>query len=264
MNSRPNTVPYITEWSTERAPTPIVTARPHLGVAYTDEDSFDRDDEGALWARALLRPGKGKPEFGRVHPLRQQRAMRKMLCQICAGPADRNEQGWLWLLSGYRGDWHDWPEMVGSPHPPLCLPCAGKSVRLCPSLRGRFVAVRVREPKITGVLGPQLKDGVQLSAEQRGLRGDELAKYRLCLLCRGEGFCLPPGIGQLTTEVGQRRGQGGFESGRVVRGRPAFGTDEEGREVDGERGDDVGGAGKCGDRGAHGVVIGIAGVQGGL
>ncbi|MEV7683304.1 hypothetical protein AB0O64_32890 [Streptomyces sp. NPDC088341] len=153
MNGRPDVVPYITAWSAERIPPPLVTARPRLGIAYADEDLYDRDQEGVLWARSLLKQGQGQPEFGRVHPLRQRQAMRRMLCQVCAGPADRNEQGWLWLLSDYRGDWPGWPELMGSPHPPLCLPCAGKSVRVCPSLRGRFVAVRVKEPRITGVLG---------------------------------------------------------------------------------------------------------------
>ncbi|MFE1959889.1 hypothetical protein [Streptomyces sp. NPDC059479] len=150
---RPETVPYITAWSAERAPAPIVTGRPRVGVAYEDEDLFDRDGEGVLWTRALSRPGQGRPVFGDVHPLRQRRAMRRLLCQVCGGPADRNEQGVLWLLGDHREDWPGWPENMAATHPPVCLPCAGQSVQACPHLGRGFAAVRVRSPRVSGVYG---------------------------------------------------------------------------------------------------------------
>ncbi|MFD8967064.1 hypothetical protein ACFV0C_19085 [Streptomyces sp. NPDC059568] len=153
MNSRPDTVPYITGWTAERVKSPIVTARPAVGVAYVGEDPFDRDLQGVLWSRTLLRQGHGRPEFSRVHPLRQRRAMRKLLCQVCGGPADRNEHGVLWLLGDHRDDWPNWPEGMGATHPPLCLPCAGKSVRACPHLTRGFAAVRVKDPRVKGVYG---------------------------------------------------------------------------------------------------------------
>ncbi|WP_327234843.1 hypothetical protein OG349_13495 [Streptomyces sp. NBC_01317] len=149
---RPAVVPYITVWSAERTAPPLVTAR-RGGVAYPDEILQDRDQEGVLWRRAPLKQGQGRPEFGGVHPLRQRRAMRKLLCQVCAGPADRDELGVLWLFRDARGDWPGWPEDMAATHPPVCLPCAAKSIRACPYLRGAFVAVRVREPRVSGVHG---------------------------------------------------------------------------------------------------------------
>ncbi|MFE4829635.1 hypothetical protein [Streptomyces sp. NPDC056672] len=148
------TVPYIAAWSEEWPQRkPLVTGRPDRGVAYVDEHSIDRDDEGVLWRRVLYRQGKGRPQFGKVHPMRQRRAMQRMLCQICGGPADRDDRGLLWLLPDHRADWPGWPEKMATTHPPVCLPCAAESTRLCPHLRRSSVAVRVREPRVCGVYG---------------------------------------------------------------------------------------------------------------
>ncbi|MFJ2953558.1 hypothetical protein [Streptomyces sp. NPDC087270] len=66
----------------------------------------------------------------------------------------------LWLLGDDRDDWPGWPEQMGATHPPVCLPCAALSVRLCPYLRGGgHVAVRVKEPRPGGVLGALYKPG---------------------------------------------------------------------------------------------------------
>jgi hypothetical protein len=81
-----------------------------------------------------------------------RRAMRHLLCQVCAGPADHNEQGALWLLRDHRKDWSNWPEDMGNGHPPLCLRCARISVRVCPWLRPGYVAVRAHSA-IVGVSG---------------------------------------------------------------------------------------------------------------
>lgn len=90
--------PYITSWSAEQDLPYRLVERPGLGIGYTDESFGDRDAHGVLWQRAAVRHGVGRPEFGKVHPLRQRRAMRQLLCQVCAGPADRNYDGVLWLL----------------------------------------------------------------------------------------------------------------------------------------------------------------------
>jgi hypothetical protein len=87
-------VPYVTAWSSERS------ARPHVitrggGIGYADESPFDRDSDGVLWAREGVSPGRGKPEFGRVHLWRQRRAMRRLLCQVCGRDADRDADGVL-------------------------------------------------------------------------------------------------------------------------------------------------------------------------
>ncbi len=84
---RPAVVPFITAWSAERSVRPEVIALPGAGLAYRDEVPYDRDSDGNLWTRMTLRRGCGRPEFGRVHPGRQRRAMRRLLCQVCGGPA---------------------------------------------------------------------------------------------------------------------------------------------------------------------------------
>lgn len=163
-------VPYIASWSGERRRAATVRrAGAHRGIIYADEGPYDRDEHGVLWIRSLLRPGVGSPRFGAVHPARQRRAMRKLLCQVCAEPANRTEEGVLWLLSDAREDWPDWPENMAATHPPVCLPCAEKSRRLCPSLRPGNVAVRVRSPQVEGVFGiryaPGFPEAVAVAAE---------------------------------------------------------------------------------------------------
>jgi hypothetical protein len=128
-------------------------------LAYADETSIDRDKHGVLWRRALSRPQQGRPEFGKVHPLRQRRAMRRLLCQVCGSPADQTEDGVLWLLPDHREDWAGWPEGMANVEPPVCLPCVRTSVRLCPALRKGAAAIRVHEFPIVGVRGALYKSG---------------------------------------------------------------------------------------------------------
>src|SRR5690349_16017407 len=95
----PTIVPYTTRWSAERKlQTPVIARPGGTGIAFADEILSDRDRHGALWQRMPSRPGHGRPEFGKVHSGRQRRAMRNLLCQVCAGPADRDDRGTLWLL----------------------------------------------------------------------------------------------------------------------------------------------------------------------
>jgi hypothetical protein len=122
-------------------------------VAYGDEVSSDRDGAGVLWSRVTDKPREGSPQLGKVHSLRQRHVMRNLLCQVCAGPADINEQGMLWLLGDARGDWPRWPEDMAAVHPPVCLPCAWKSTRLCPHLKSGFVAARVKHYPVVGAYG---------------------------------------------------------------------------------------------------------------
>jgi len=156
---RPDVVPYIVAWSAERSIRPQVVTLPGRGIGYLDEVPHDRDSDGVLWTRMTLQQGRGRPEFGRVHPGRQRRVMRRLLCQICAQPADRTEDGVLWLLKDARDDWPGWPEGLAATHPPVCLPCARASVRLCPHLRGGFVAVRVKDFQVHGVYGSLYQPG---------------------------------------------------------------------------------------------------------
>jgi hypothetical protein len=79
--------------------------------------------------------------------------MRRLLCQVCAGPADHTDKGVLWLLQDHRDDWPNWPENMGVTEPPICLPCVRLSARHCPALRRGAVALRVRRFPVAGVYG---------------------------------------------------------------------------------------------------------------
>lgn len=151
--------PYITQWSEERDPPSQLVELLGRGIAYLDETLVDRDDRGVLWLRTPSRPGHGQPLFAKVHPLRQRRAMRRLLCNVCGKPADRNGEGVLWLLRDFRDDWPGWPEKMGAIEPPVCLPCVRVASRLCPALRKGAVAVRVRHAPIAGVRGALYRGG---------------------------------------------------------------------------------------------------------
>jgi hypothetical protein len=128
-----------------------VVAKGRREIGYRRERPGDRDARGVLWTRFVRAPGEGRPQFGSVHPLRQRRAMRHLLCQVCGAPADQNEQGTLWLMSGSMTGWSG-TEMTG--HPPVCLRCAGHARRTCPHLRrDGTLALRVRNAPIAGVFG---------------------------------------------------------------------------------------------------------------
>jgi hypothetical protein len=157
---RPDTVPYVTAWSSERASNVVVAGAAGSGIGFADELPSDRDEHGVLWRRTPLRQGTGRPEFGKVHALRQRRAMRDLLCQVCGAPADRTEDGVLWLLGEDRADWPGWPERMAATQPPVCLGCARVAVRTCPYLhRVGAVAVRVAAPRVGGVYGALYRPG---------------------------------------------------------------------------------------------------------
>lgn len=160
--------PYITQWSEEREPPSQVIERPGRGIAYLDENLADRDDRGVLWFRTPSRPGRGQPVFNQVHPLRQRRAMRRLLCGVCGKPANRSDEGVLWLLRDFRDDWPGWPDEIGATEPPVCLPCVPLASRMCPSLRKGVVAVRVRHAPIAGVRGALYRSGGGLIPESSG------------------------------------------------------------------------------------------------
>ncbi|HVK25344.1 MAG TPA: hypothetical protein VM677_28640 [Actinokineospora sp.] len=153
-------VPYITDWTEEPQFSPIVVQRADgHGIAYADEGLGDRDANGVLWARVASEPGSGKPIFGKVNSLRQRRAMRKLLCQVCAGPADKTDDGVLWVVRDYRDDWPGWPNGMGVTEPPICLPCLRFSARACPALRRGYAAIRARRYAIAGIQGLRFHPG---------------------------------------------------------------------------------------------------------
>lgn len=157
--------PYITAWSTEQNIPAVLVERPSGGgIAYPDETLVDRDRHGVLWYRTPSRHGQGRPVFGKVHPVRQRRAMQRLLCQVCAGPADQTEDGVLWLLKDHRKDWPSWPNGMGVTEPPVCVPCAGMAVRLCPALRKGAAAVRAGSFMVAGVHGTLYRGGPKPTA----------------------------------------------------------------------------------------------------
>jgi hypothetical protein len=162
VRGRHGVVPYIVTWSAEEeARRPAEVMQTPYGIGYIGETLFDRDTRGVLWSRTVSKQGMGEPQYGLVHSLRQRRAMRRLLCQVCAGPADQNEMGTLWLLRDHSGDWPNWPEGMGNTHPPLCLRCAHISVKSCPWLRASFVAVRAHST-VAGVHGELYQPGYLL------------------------------------------------------------------------------------------------------
>lgn len=151
--------PYITQWSEERDPPHQLVEHRGRGIAYLDETVTDRDSRGVLWFRTPSRPGHGQPLFAKVHPVRQRRAMQRLLCNVCARPADQTDDGVLWLLRDFRNDWPGWPRNMGAVEPPVCVPCVRVATRMCPALRKGAVAVRVRHAPIAGVRGTLYRSG---------------------------------------------------------------------------------------------------------
>jgi hypothetical protein len=154
-------VPYVTCWTGEEPRTPRVVYRPGGGIAYATETPIDRDEWGVLWTPMAARVGSGRPLFATMHPVRQRRAMLRLRCQVCARPADRTDDGHLWLLpAGHDAGWSAQRDTI---HPPLCRSCAQVSVRTCPALRPGFVALRAHS-RVTGVTGVQFQPGHRFPA----------------------------------------------------------------------------------------------------
>ncbi len=130
---------------------PVVLRRDGKGIRYADERAFDRDEHGVLWVRTPSQPGRGRPEFGNVHSLRQRLCMSELRCQVCGGPADRTAEGVLWLVDAIRHQLRPGGELTG--HPPVFQPCAEQAVLACPHLRPAVVALRVRSFEPYGVNG---------------------------------------------------------------------------------------------------------------
>ncbi|WP_205625597.1 hypothetical protein [Actinomadura atramentaria] len=145
-------VPYIAAWSSETTPPYRLVVRGNR-IAYADENPLDRDRDGVLWVRTGNSPGRGRPEFGRVHHLRQRRAMRRLLCQVCAMPCGTDDGGPLWLLNDTEYTENPWPAPIVTAHPPICVPCARRAVRSCPHLRPGHVALRAERFALAGVHG---------------------------------------------------------------------------------------------------------------
>ena len=157
-------VPFMVAWSGEEKSRPKVVYGPGgRGVAYANEEPGDRDSRGVLWRREKVAYGRGRPLFARLHTGRQRYAMERLLCNVCAQPADRDGDGVLWMLVNDRDDsggWGQWPTGAGVTEPPICRGCAEVAKRLCPELRRQgHVLVRVSDMPIAGVNGTVYRPG---------------------------------------------------------------------------------------------------------
>ncbi len=80
--------------------------------------------------------------------------MRLLLCQVCGQPADRNDEGVLWLLPDYYAEVEGWPENYDElAEPPICRSCVPVATRLCPALRRGYLGIRARRAPVCGVRG---------------------------------------------------------------------------------------------------------------
>ncbi|MEW1616083.1 MULTISPECIES: hypothetical protein [unclassified Streptomyces] len=78
-------VPYIAPWTAETTlPGQIVRLAGvgGTGIGYADEQPHDRR-MGILWTRQSLARGRGTPDLGGMHSLRQRQAVTHMLCGVC-------------------------------------------------------------------------------------------------------------------------------------------------------------------------------------
>lgn len=154
----PTTPPYVAARSTDKGPRKseltIEFAAKGPRLAYARPRPDDRDSHGNLWIRMAPSPEPGRVRYDSMHPARQRDCMQRMLCQICAEPADRTRDGWLFIDWRREDSPPTWPERSITSMPPLCSAHVGESLRQCPFLRRTEHAVlRVRKPHLYGVSG---------------------------------------------------------------------------------------------------------------
>ena len=146
-------VPYIAAWSTEQYRTPAVVLRGGqggAGIGFADETPYDRDADGVLWVRQVIAPGTGRPLFPNAHALRQRRAVKRMLCQVCGvDTLEQNPERQLFVLKDIGQPVREGERTSAAP---VCPPCALIAVKECPHLR-EHVAAWVRRPVSWGVAG---------------------------------------------------------------------------------------------------------------
>lgn len=151
-------VPYVAPWSAEHnLPGQIVrkTGIGGTGIGYADEQHHDRR-MGFLWARVSLARGKGTPDLGGMHSLRQRRAISHMLCGVCgASTFDEDFARWnerhLYVARATQG--RPIAEGERTAMAPVCRACATESVNACPHLRNGWTAALVSYAQGWGVAG---------------------------------------------------------------------------------------------------------------
>ncbi|MFK0015732.1 hypothetical protein [Streptomyces sp. NPDC091027] len=155
MMSRPTVEPFVITYEDEQ-PGPLsdltIEFTPTPRLAYKVMRPVDRDRRGVLWARVDPGPGDGRPIFDAMNSERQRECMYYMLCQVCAEPASRTQDGYLFLDWRMPQDPPTWPEGSLTNMPPLCVGCARVAVEQCPHAE-KFVQLRVKLPRLWGASG---------------------------------------------------------------------------------------------------------------
>ncbi|MFF9076089.1 hypothetical protein ACF1A9_27935 [Streptomyces sp. NPDC014872] len=126
----------------------------HGRVRYADERPSDRCVDGYLWER-WEGTQTGGQRWSEHYPERQRHVMRQPpRCGGCAGEADVNERGMLWLLNADAGTERlTFPRDIITATPPMCVPDAHQALRLCRALREGFITLRARVAEPIGVKG---------------------------------------------------------------------------------------------------------------
>src|SRR5437868_2852855 len=129
-------VPYVIAYSGELVTDPLRFTRTPLGEPRLSYETTRAGDwwGGVLRARAHQHR-RGLPQWRKVNPLRQWRAMEQHLCQVCGrsatGPDGRTS--WIMTKTAFRSDGPEATSGVTSA-PPTCLTCIPEALALCPQL----------------------------------------------------------------------------------------------------------------------------------
>ncbi|MEU3434038.1 hypothetical protein [Streptomyces sp. NPDC006863] len=151
-------VPYIAPWTAETTlPGQIVRLAGvgGTGIGYADEQPHDRR-MGILWTRQSLARGRGTPDLGGMHSLRQRQAVTHMLCGVCGAStfdADFARWGERHLYVARAAQRRPIAEGERTVMAPVCRPCAVESVTGCPHLRKGWTAALVSYAQGWGVAG---------------------------------------------------------------------------------------------------------------
>ncbi|WP_330174099.1 hypothetical protein OG875_11305 [Streptomyces sp. NBC_01498] len=154
----PRATPYVAARSAEQA-SKLAELTVEFGpkgarLAYTRPRPGDRDSHGNLWVRMEAPGDPGGVLYDSMHPARQRACMERMLCQVCAEPADRDKDGRLFIDWRREDSPPTWPERSLTAMPPLCAAHVQLSLRQCPfPRRTEHAVLRVRKPLLYGVSG---------------------------------------------------------------------------------------------------------------
>ncbi|MFJ6566875.1 hypothetical protein ACIQNU_05610 [Streptomyces sp. NPDC091292] len=157
----PALIPYVTAYSNELGPreSDLCLEVPRNGVphlAYMHPRPDDRDAHGNLWARMTRPPEdeRGRALWAFMDPLRQRECMDRLLCQVCAKPAE-TDAGTVFIEWQRPGGGPKPLNKITTDAPPVCLTCLPVTFQACPFLRDEKTArvLLARKSVLSGVSG---------------------------------------------------------------------------------------------------------------